>query len=146
MWCVGRYWSNDERWSAVSAEQREQLFKERFGSHAAAAAARKEVRNMHSPAVGACDMTQLHEGFCRAVAAPMPTYTHAQRHARHTLLCHAALHNTTRDTHTGSFLTSRPTLPYAVHTGCCHSPRLSAFTIYLLPTPSACGCVCRPCP
>jgi hypothetical protein len=52
--CGCRYWSNDERWSAVSAEQRGQLFKERFGAHAAAAAARKEVRTFAAGIVGQC--------------------------------------------------------------------------------------------
>ncbi|GIL74510.1 hypothetical protein Vretifemale_4510, partial [Volvox reticuliferus] len=36
---VGRYWANDDRWSAVTEEVRKQLFEERFG--AAQAAARK---------------------------------------------------------------------------------------------------------
>ena len=37
------YWSNDDRWTAVTAEQRDAFFAERFGAQAAAAAARKEV-------------------------------------------------------------------------------------------------------
>lgn len=74
-----KYWGNDERWSAATAEQRGKLFHARFGAAMEAVAARRQVSS------AGCDGCIASVMYISATRLLLPVWDHAHLFRWHSI-------------------------------------------------------------